>query len=442
MKSKVKQTIDKFQMIQNKDSITVALSGGADSVCLLLVLLELKKEFDISLQAVHINHKIRSGEATRDALFCKDLCKTLGVPFEVFEIDVPKEAKEQSLSIEEAARKVRYQKLKQVARGGKIATAHTLDDVAETLILNVTRSSSINGLCSIPPVRENIIRPIIECTREQVEEYLKSKNQEFVTDSTNLDDEYSRNKIRHHVVPVLREINPAFLTAVKRLTENANATKVFIEKQVSDFDTLTVDKLREKDEVLLCEYVSAKAKREIGLSLDNFHIKKCVEVIKNNSKCQLPLDNFCYIENNKLKFSKIETETQKEYCVKVEEKTITPYNTYYFRVVDLDEYKNKQNVHNLLLNNAIDYDKICHSMFLRSRKPGDRIVQKGRRVNKKVKAIFTEKKIGLYERVRLAVLESNGEIVWVENIGVADAFSPNKDTKKVIIINREVDYHK
>ncbi len=442
MKSKVKQTIDKFKMIQNKDSITVALSGGADSVCLLLVLLELKKEFDFSLQAVHINHKIRGSEAERDALFCKDLCQKEGVPFKLFEIDVPEFAKEHSLSIEEAARKVRYQELQRQANGGKIATAHTLDDVAETLILNVTRSSSIKGLCSIPPVRENIIRPIIECTREQVEEYLKSKNQDFVTDSTNLDDDYSRNKIRHHVVPVLKEINPAFLTAVKRLTENATDTKAFLEKQVSEFDTLTVEQLREKDEVLLLEYISAKAKREIGVSLDNFHLKNCVQVIKNNSKCQLPLDNFCYIENNKLKFSKQEKDEPKEYCVKVEEKTVTPYNTYHFKVVDLDEYKNKQNVHNLLLNNAIDYDKICHSMFLRSRKPGDRIVQRGRRVNKKVKAIFTEKKISLYERERSAVLESNGEIVWVENIGVADAFSPNKDTKKVIIINREVDYHK
>ncbi len=442
MKSKVKQTIDKFQMIQNKDSITVALSGGADSVCLLLVLLELKKEFDISLQAVHINHKIRSSEAERDALFCKNLCESLGVPFELFEIDIPKFAKENSLSTEEAARLVRYQKLQEVANGAKIATAHTLDDVAETLILNITRSSSIKGLCSIPPVRENIIRPIIECTRQDVEEYLKSKNQDFVTDSTNLEDEYSRNKIRHHVVPVLKEINPAFLTAVKRLTENASATKDFLEKQVSDFDKLTVNELRKMDEVLLLEYVSVKAKREIGISLDNLHLKNCVQVIKNNSKCQLPLDNFCYIENNKLKFSKLETDTPKEYCVKVEEKTVTPYNTYRFSVVDYDEYKNKQNVHNLLLNNAIDYDKICHSMFLRSRKPGDRIVLRGRRVNKKVKAIFTEKKISLYVRERSAVLESNGEIVWVENVGVADYFCPNKDTKKVIIINREVDYHK
>ena len=201
MKSQVLKAIERFSLLDNRN-ITVALSGGADSMALLSVLLEIKGEFSLNITAAHFNHRIRGAEADRDEAFVKEYCEKKGVELFLGSGDVPSYAKEQGLSLELAARELRYEFLKSVSKGN-VATAHTASDNAETVIFNLTRGSGAEGLCGIPPKRDIFIRPLILATREQIEEYCKENDIPFVNDSTNFCDDYTRNKIRHNVIPVL-----------------------------------------------------------------------------------------------------------------------------------------------------------------------------------------------------------------------------------------------
>ncbi|MBO5403301.1 MAG: tRNA lysidine(34) synthetase TilS, partial [Clostridia bacterium] len=208
--------------------ILVALSGGADSVCLLSALLEC----EAAVSAFHLNHGIRGEEADRDEEFCRSLCNRLGVPFSSERADIPAISAEKGIGIEEAARNVRYDKLNREAtriNADYIATAHNADDNVETVIFNLVRGCSPDGLCGIPKIRGNIIRPLLDSTREEIEEYLCKKGLSFVTDSTNSDIAYTRNKIRHSVLPVLRSINPAISASVARMCESIRDDKAYFE---------------------------------------------------------------------------------------------------------------------------------------------------------------------------------------------------------------------
>ena len=184
MIEKVKLTIQKHNMLSAGDSVCVALSGGADSVALLLVLYELSAEFDFSLSAVHVNHLLRGDESDRDENFCRDLCSRLDVPLQVFRKDAASFSHSLGESVETGARKLRYQIFDSLT-ADKIATAHNLNDNAETLLFRLARGTGLRGLSGIPAVRDNIIRPLIECGRDEIEAFLVEREQPFVTDSTN-----------------------------------------------------------------------------------------------------------------------------------------------------------------------------------------------------------------------------------------------------------------
>ena len=184
-------------MLSSGDQVTVGLSGGADSVALLCVLKELENDLDIKISACHINHCLRGEESDRDQKFCEQLCLKLDVPFSSIAVDVTGYCRKNKVSTEEGARILRYNALLDVCKGNKLATAHTLSDNAETVIINMVRGSALDGLCGIPPVRGNIIRPLIGCSRAEVESYLDALGQQYVTDSSNLTDDYRRNKMSY-----------------------------------------------------------------------------------------------------------------------------------------------------------------------------------------------------------------------------------------------------
>ena len=208
MLKKIIATIEKYGMLNDVRKVTVALSGGADSVCLLSVLNELKDKYGYALSAVHVNHQLRGDESERDERFTVKLCEQFSVPITVERIDVKALSEEKKESIELVARNARYDLFKTVGDGGVVATAHTADDNLETVLYNTIRGSGLKGICGIPPKRDIFIRPLILTTRKAIEEYCALKNIKYVTDSTNLEDCYTRNKIRHNVIPVLKEINP------------------------------------------------------------------------------------------------------------------------------------------------------------------------------------------------------------------------------------------
>lgn len=228
---KVFESVRKFKVSYDFTNVAVALSGGADSVSLLCALSESADLLGITLCACHLNHGLRGAESDRDEEFCKSLCQKLQIPIYTKRVDV-KTLQNKHEGIENAARRARYAFFRKIheSTGAVIATAHTASDNAETVLLNLTRGTGLRGLCGIPPRREFIIRPLLNITREDVERYLETLEQDFVTDRTNLSTDYTRNKIRLNVIPRLEEINPAFAKSVTRMCEAAREDCEFLEE--------------------------------------------------------------------------------------------------------------------------------------------------------------------------------------------------------------------
>jgi len=223
MIEKVRNTVEKYHMANTEESVLCCLSGGADSVALLLCLHEIFPQ----VRACHINHQLRGEESLRDECYCVEICQKLGVPIEVRRVDAKEYAQKLGKSVEEGARILRYQIFEEIGCD-KIATAHSLSDCIETAIFNFARGTGITGLASIPPVRGKIIRPLIECSRAEIEEFLSERGVDWVTDSTNLTDDYTRNKIRHNVVPQLRQINPSLEKTMNGTLDNLREDAAFI----------------------------------------------------------------------------------------------------------------------------------------------------------------------------------------------------------------------
>lgn len=226
MEQKVYRYIHEYGMIEPGDTVTVAFSGGADSVALLWVLRALAPRLGINLRAAHFHHGIRGAEAERDADFCQRLCASWNLPFTLGRGDAASRAAKTGESLEEAARVLRYSFLGQFP--GKVATAHNADDNAETLLLHLLRGSGTRGLGGIPPRRENIIRPLLNCTRSEIEALLIRENLPHVEDSTNAADDCVRNRLRHRVLPLLRAENPNLAATLGRTAALLRAEDGFL----------------------------------------------------------------------------------------------------------------------------------------------------------------------------------------------------------------------
>lgn len=218
-------------------AVCAALSGGADSVSLLLAMKELSEETGFELSACHLNHGLRGDESDGDQRFCAELCRSLNIPLITKKISVA-ELSGKHESIEETARRVRYEffcgTLDGLGDGAVLATAHTANDNAETVLINMVRGTGLAGLCGIPPVRglgeHFVIRPLLGCTRAEVEAFLAERGQRYVTDSTNLSEEYTRNKIRRRVFAEITEINPSAAEVFGRMCRTLREDNAFLEQ--------------------------------------------------------------------------------------------------------------------------------------------------------------------------------------------------------------------
>ena len=210
LKSIVEETIRRHSLLVDGEHVLVALSGGADSVALLRVLLEL----GYRCSAAHCNFHLRDDESLRDEQFCRDLCQSLSVPLSVFDFDTRAYASARRVSIEMAAREQRYDAFHRLLDGSAdaptaIVVGHHREDCAETLLLNLVRGTGLLGLAGMAPRNGCVVRPMLDASRQDIEDYLAHLRQPFVTDSTNLTDDFARNKVRHQVLPLLQELNPA-----------------------------------------------------------------------------------------------------------------------------------------------------------------------------------------------------------------------------------------
>ncbi len=230
---KVKSAVCDYNMTVSGECVVVALSGGADSVSLLFALNSLAGELGITLSACHVNHGLRGEEADADMRFCQRLCERLGIELKLLKTDV-RSSQRKHESIEETARRIRYEFFAQVSDGKKLATAHNRNDSAETVLLNLMRGTGLKGLCGIPPVRGNIIRPLIYCTRQQVEEYCAENGLDYVTDKTNLCDDYTRNKVRHIILPEMMKINGSLPDTMARMERSLREDSDYLEAMADE----------------------------------------------------------------------------------------------------------------------------------------------------------------------------------------------------------------
>ena len=234
MLEKVLDLIRRDNLIEKNDKVLLGVSGGPDSIAMLHVLNKLSKELDFEIVVAHVNHGIRA-EAEEDEQYVEKWCQKLGVNFFAGHFKVEELAKQQKLGVEEMGRKVRYDFFDEIALktgSNKIAIAHNKNDNAETIIMNIMRGSGSKGLCGIASKQGKYIRPLIECSREEIEEYCKKENLEPKIDKTNFENEYTRNKIRNIVIPYIKEeFNPSIIDSLKRLSEIMEEQEEYIENE-------------------------------------------------------------------------------------------------------------------------------------------------------------------------------------------------------------------
>lgn len=434
IKKSVLRTIRQFSLLGDYHgaTVTVALSGGADSMALLNVLLSLKDELGITVEAAHFNHMIRGNEADRDEEFVKEQCKRLGVKLYCGQGDVPSNAKENGISLETAARNLRYDFLSRVNKDF-VATAHTASDNLETVIFNLTRGTAIDGLCGIPPKRDIFIRPLIFCTREQIESYCEENNIPYVTDSTNLCDDYSRNKIRHNIIPVLKDINPSVEKAIVRMSVALRHDSKFLNSASENYLTANVNSEGELSldgfdalepavsSRVVKMFVEGAAKRSF---MESVHIEAVLGIIQGGGKISLPHKWTVYCDNRVLWVeNKSNVEQQKNpYIVNTAE-------------MDYNLLVSEQKVNNLLLKNSIDCDKIVGELVGRVRWQGDSIRLKNRGCTKTLNKLYNEYRIPVEERDLIPVLADDKGVIWIYGIGVAHRCAVTENTKRILKID-------
>ena len=426
MLQSVLTAIERFSLL-SADNITVALSGGADSVALLHALCTLKDKLKINISAAHLNHMIRGDEALRDENFVKQLCGDMNVPLICESIDVPAYAEKNRLSIETAAREVRYAFFERI-NTGVVATAHTASDNLETDLFNLARGTGLNGLCGIPPKRSIYIRPLILVTRDEVEAYCAENGLSYVTDSTNLSDDYTRNRIRHTVIPVLKSVNPSAEKTVARTVVSVREDEEFLNACADNYLSanfkdgfLTVDSAVPPS--VLKRAIKKYAEYIVpDLRLDSLHLNSIYSVSVNGGRTSLPCDCIAEAKNGRLSVKNKLSNGKK---------TVFNVST---AVKDNTFFKNGEKVNNLLLNNSIDCDKIVGESVLRTRLPGDSVRLAGRGCTKTLKKLMNELKIPNELRDSVPVLADDDGVIWVYGAGTASRCAVNEKTEKVMII--------
>lgn len=406
MNNLVIRTIEKYNLLEKGDKIVVALSGGADSVSLLDVLYSLKELYNLTIYTAHVNHGIRGEEADRDENFCKILSKKYNAELFIKKADVKAIAQQQKISEELCGRNVRYTFFEELSRklDAKIATAHTASDNAETLLFNIIRGTSVSGAGAIPPKRDNIIRPLIELTRADIEQYCVDNRLEYVNDSTNYSDDYTRNNIRHNIIPILTRINPNFEQAAMRFSENAREIADYLKAETETaIQNCTLKygydckKLLSYDTAILKNAILLICKRHTGISVEYKHIQLIADIIKNSGSVNIS-DNFTVVSKQGiLRIVSVDT-TQEFTKIPIDNNTT---------------FKHNNKIYLAVKNNS---DKENIPVF-RTRLSTDKFTYQKRRITKPLRKVMNEMKIPSELRDSLIVLASGSTVLWCEQIG-------------------------
>lgn len=441
MVDKVASTIDQYGMFKGVITVIVALSGGADSMALLFILNSIKNKHDIRIVAAHVNHCLRGEESDTDEKFVVDYCTNNNITIERKKVNVTETARKTREGIEQCGRRVRYEFFNSLSKEAVIATAHTLSDSLETMLFNLARGTTLKGLCGIPPIRDNIVRPLIECTRQEVEEFCEKNNIPYVNDSTNFDDVYTRNHIRLNIVPLLNRINPNFYDAVLRCSKSllqdedylSNLSKALVQ-DAKIKNGFSADILVGSHPAVRKRALSYIIKQKTGAPLDNKNIEAVDLLLKKEGALQIHNGVVVEVKAGVLFFPLIQ-KIEAPWCYELSEKRYTLFSkSFEIKVVNKKDLENIQIIHNNILDNCFDYDKINGKVVIRSRMEGDSIRLKNRNCTKSIKKLFNELSIPIHQRNKVAIIADDSGVLWVEGVGVAQRCEFNEHTENILLI--------
>ena len=454
---KVKVYVERFHMIEPKDTIVLGISGGADSVCLLKILARWKEAWGISLRAVHVHHQLRGEEADADERFVRELCENEGIPCRVFHEDVQGMAQREKIGLEEAGRIARYRCFATVCEdvgGGKIALAHHQDDLAETMLHHLVRGTGMAGLCSLKPVSGNRIRPLLCLEKEEILAYLEAAGQPWRTDSSNLEDDYTRNRIRHHVLEELKtEVNPRAVRHMAQLSEELEETRAVLAQvaaekrrqyvRKSEKGMLLVEELKKEPDLIGRQIVHDLLKEISGKQKDftRIHVEAVQELWnrKVGARRDLPYGmqairtyDGIYLERKAEKCETRDSEKNAGIQINVHsegtesfqigELTLTVSRT----ARDFGEIPEKK------YTKWFDYDRIKQTLVIRHRQPGDRICLFDGGGSKKLKDYLIDRKIPAQKRDQLWLLADGSDILWIIGDRISAAYKVTAESQRIL----------
>ncbi len=430
-----------LRKIAPSGGVLVALSGGADSVCLLHLFLAAKETglFPYEIATLHVNHSLRGAESDRDAEFCKHLAAKYGLYHFASTVDVAALAKRHRKSIEEAARDVRYTLFDGILEANDtlsyIATAHNKDDFCETMLLNLVRGSGLSGLCSIPRQRGKIIRPLLTVSRDEILAYNKENSLSFVTDSTNADTAYSRNRVRHKVLPELAAISAGYADSMVRTAALVERDAEYLDSEARAlYETLVQDgalytKNAQNIHLSMLSRIVKMLYTDHGfLNLAETHTDAiCTQIRlgKENFKLSLP-DSFALCERGMLRFVRT-LPAKEDFCLPIEVgKAVTLPDG---RVLLLTKEKTADAI-------PLREDALCGKLTVRSRLGGDTITVFGK--THKLKRMIADKKYTEAQKAKLFFLCADDTILYTNLPAIADrAFCKAGDGPCIFITTKE-----
>ena len=423
-KKRIQHFIEENNLFAFSDKVLVALSGGADSVALLRVLTEL----GYLCECAHCNFHLRGEESDRDEQFVRSLCQEHQIPLHVKHFETESYAKEKQISIEMAARELRYawfEELRNETKAMVIAVAHHRDDSVETFLLNLIRGTGINGLKGIQAKNGHIVRPLLETSRENILNYLDHLQQNYVTDSTNLQDEYMRNKIRLNLLPMMKEMNPSIMESIQdtaeKLAEAANIynqnRKEILETSIqttSDGYMLPIRTILEDTapQSLLHEWLSP-------VGFNSSQIKDIHQSLKNEQSGKLFISNKWELLRDR-NFLILQPKQKEENIPEIIIETIEVDN-------DFILLKDKNIA-------CLDADKVALPLEIRKWKKGDKFFPFGMKGQKKVSDYLTDKKFSLFQKEKQYVACSEGKIVWLIGERTDERFKITERTQRALIL--------
>jgi len=436
-------------MVSPGDRVVVAVSGGPDSVCLLHLLLQISQELNLQLFVAHLNHMLRE-EAIDEEEFVRELAEKYSLPFYSERIEVAKKLRKGE-TLEEGARRIRYDFLRRAGErfsANKIALGHNADDLVETVLLNLIRGTGIRGLRGIPPVRMEgamaFIRPLIEIWREEITEYLKERNIPYKIDRSNLSLEFTRNKIRHQLIPLLEEINPKVKLAIYRLGEIAGEINSFIEEEVKKAKEgivkkdesvllLNIQRLFAFHPALQKEIIRSVLAEFTNYEMGREEIERILEVGRRGGAITLPGRVDVRRVGDELQFKK-EKERKIEYEIPLKIPGGTSIPEAKMRI-EAEIIEGKHLVKDASCREVtLDMEGIKGRLIARNWRRGDRIVPLGMRNEKKLQDIFVDKKIPREERRRIPIICDEEGIIWVVGVAISERVKVGEGTRRVLYL--------